>query len=658
MEEVVKELCQLMQGWGIWDRPYELQLPDGSKLCLTISHKMRAGWRLKVDKKRTSCPECGREIKQLIVKKVPSDEVSPWLSDVVETHNHHNSSVSVAENQEGVVESRSVKIHPHPESAGPRIKVKGAASIKEPRPAASATLVAPKPLIRIVESTPDANISHPPPAENRHAEERIGLRPQGHTFIFPGIGYQLSSGDRVEVILLLSVCKKLIEHCSQSLEHGREVGGLLIGHKEPKPLEGAGTSLYRVCVTNLIEFRAADSSGAHLHLDHDSWAYVYQKESEAGYEGEMKVRLGWYHTHPTQGIFFSRQDHGFHEVFDQPHQFALVVDPRNMEAGLFYWDNDTRHSLTGAVGFKLLREPEAGVVAEPTGKEPPPVGERDFRAVRAPLAIGRFFAGLFAALMALVLALYHSVDLQFRPEHLSILALVTVLEFRLWNIGWFHPESSVETALAASAAENAGHVARASGRALVSGLKRIPARLYKYAFAVLIICSLLAVVILWSGRAWKLSRTARQTQQPAQHPANDSNAFAPEGKSSVVILVKIDSSAVDRILFLESQKDRDARIEYLEKGASGNWTCDDKSEEDFFRKVFQWEIKGGERSYIREFQKSLAKDDTSATTGYDGKWGPTTRKSFLRKVLDSIDSRERLEIPGPTGKPVYASFKK
>jgi proteasome lid subunit RPN8/RPN11 len=83
--------------------------------------------------------------------------------------------------------------------------------------------------------------------------------------------------------------------------------------------------------------------------------YIRRKHEPGG-----KTRLGWYHTHPDQGIFFSSKDKKAHEVFKEPHQFALVVDPRGMEAGLFHWthaasSNAAGRSVTGPICFSLAR---------------------------------------------------------------------------------------------------------------------------------------------------------------------------------------------------------------------------------------------------------------------------------------------------------------
>ena len=65
---------------------------------------------------------------------------------------------------------------------------------------------------------------------------------------------------------------------------------------------------------------------------------------------EGKCRLGWYHTHPSQGIFFSGQDRDAHTVFQRAH-LTLVIDPRVVEPGLFYWLDCNRACSRAHSGF-------------------------------------------------------------------------------------------------------------------------------------------------------------------------------------------------------------------------------------------------------------------------------------------------------------------
>jgi proteasome lid subunit RPN8/RPN11 len=186
----------------------------------------------------------------------------------------------------------------------------------------------------------------------------------------PQVRYRLASGLLVRAIFPAETCQALREHCETSNDHGREVGGLLVGFRH---LEGADE--VSMIATDVLPMESADSSTAHVRLDAEAWFRVGE-EFESRYRPQGKERLGWYHTHPTQGIFFSKQDINAHTVFTLPHQFALVVDPRRMEAGLFHWEEIEARRLSDGYLFaiqpglkhdrgRLIRDPETVDQVEP-----------------------------------------------------------------------------------------------------------------------------------------------------------------------------------------------------------------------------------------------------------------------------------------------------
>jgi len=148
------------------------------------------------------------------------------------------------------------------------------------------------------------------------------------------------------------LCHSLIEHCEESNVHGREVGGILVGYRCERRDE-QGKYRYDVVATDLIPIRSSDSSRSHICFTERAWADA-ERELNIRYMPEGKRRLGWYHTHPVQGIFFSAQDQRSHAIFTEAYQFALVVAPRRMEAGLFYWSSYHDDIVGGPIRFPLM----------------------------------------------------------------------------------------------------------------------------------------------------------------------------------------------------------------------------------------------------------------------------------------------------------------
>ena len=61
-------------------------------------------------------------------------------------------------------------------------------------------------------------------------------------------------------------------------------------------------------------------------------------------EGRMQGRIvGWYHSHPTQGLFLSQTDMATHLQFSQfsPYAVSFVADPRSREFGIWIYENGT-----------------------------------------------------------------------------------------------------------------------------------------------------------------------------------------------------------------------------------------------------------------------------------------------------------------------------
>jgi proteasome lid subunit RPN8/RPN11 len=61
-------------------------------------------------------------------------------------------------------------------------------------------------------------------------------------------------------------------------------------------------------------------------------------------EGRITGRIvGWYHSHPTQGLFLSQTDAQTHMQFHQFSQYAVtfVADPKTAEFGIWIYENGT-----------------------------------------------------------------------------------------------------------------------------------------------------------------------------------------------------------------------------------------------------------------------------------------------------------------------------
>ena len=124
-----------------------------------------------------------------------------------------------------------------------------------------------------------------------------------------------------------------------------ELGGALLGHA------------YRYKTGVVVEVRAAlpavssDHGPVHFTFSADSWARLH-RDRTAHYP-QLDI-VGWFHTHPDLGVFYSSDDVVVHSAaFTQPWHAGLVVDPVRQEAAFFGWVDG---ALRPFDGFYELRE--------------------------------------------------------------------------------------------------------------------------------------------------------------------------------------------------------------------------------------------------------------------------------------------------------------
>lgn len=135
-----------------------------------------------------------------------------------------------------------------------------------------------------------------------------------------------------QVHIAAGVVRSIRQHARASMK--TEVCGVLIGREE-----GA-----QVIASACIQGVNAAQGGAHVTFTQETWEHIYQiKDKE--YPEERIV--GWYHSHPSFGIFLSDHDLFIHEnFFSSPSQVAWVYDPVSDEEGCFGWVRGKIERLT------------------------------------------------------------------------------------------------------------------------------------------------------------------------------------------------------------------------------------------------------------------------------------------------------------------------
>jgi proteasome lid subunit RPN8/RPN11 len=139
----------------------------------------------------------------------------------------------------------------------------------------------------------------------------------------------------------------------QMLAHGQrhknmEVGGVLLG----AIWQGPAGRVTEVC--EALPASHTEASLGHVTFSHETWAEIYDYLESSG--TDLKI-VGWYHSHPGFGAFFSGQDRFIQQnFFSGEGQLGVVVDPHREELAAF-------HSETGVVeempGLWLLAADES-----------------------------------------------------------------------------------------------------------------------------------------------------------------------------------------------------------------------------------------------------------------------------------------------------------
>ncbi len=108
-------------------------------------------------------------------------------------------------------------------------------------------------------------------------------------------------------------------------EHARsadvEVGGLLIG----EVFRDTATGRPIVVVRGAVPALGGASSAVSFTFTPDAWDYL---TAERDRQWPDLITVGWFHTHPNLGVFYSGTDRATQRAFfNQPWNIGIVVDP-------------------------------------------------------------------------------------------------------------------------------------------------------------------------------------------------------------------------------------------------------------------------------------------------------------------------------------------
>jgi len=119
------------------------------------------------------------------------------------------------------------------------------------------------------------------------------------------------------VFMAYACLKQMLAHTQRHVD--AEVGGILLGQIFRSD-KGVVTLL-----TEAVAAARTEAGLGHVTFSHETWADLYQYLESLAADTDI---VGWYHTHPGFGVFFSSQDRFIQEnFFGGPGQVGIVVDP-------------------------------------------------------------------------------------------------------------------------------------------------------------------------------------------------------------------------------------------------------------------------------------------------------------------------------------------
>lgn len=139
------------------------------------------------------------------------------------------------------------------------------------------------------------------------------------------------------LVIFPKAAEQISAHATSNLQS--EVGGVLLG------MAYRSESDLWIDVQAALPVQSSDHGPIHFTFNADAWSRVHRHRAER--YPDLSI-VGWFHTHPGLGIFFSGDDVIVHSAaFVLPWHTALVIDPLQGAMGAFAWHNGELATLPG-----------------------------------------------------------------------------------------------------------------------------------------------------------------------------------------------------------------------------------------------------------------------------------------------------------------------
>lgn len=140
--------------------------------------------------------------------------------------------------------------------------------------------------------------------------------------------------NEVQVLIRQEALYVIDEHALSDVR--TELGGVLLG--QAYQYKG---QIY-VQVDAAVTAKSDQHGPVHFTFTADAWAGIHREREE--HYPNLHI-VGWFHTHPDLGVFYSSDDVVVHSVaFDMPWHVGLVVDPVRRQSCFFGWVPNEREA--------------------------------------------------------------------------------------------------------------------------------------------------------------------------------------------------------------------------------------------------------------------------------------------------------------------------
>ena len=148
---------------------------------------------------------------------------------------------------------------------------------------------------------------------------------------------QISEADKITVILSQIAIRHIAAHSISNLDC--EVGGALLG----RAYQNNGRVFLDIKAA--IPAVTVDQGPVHFTFTADAWSQLHRDRTKSYPDLDI---VGWFHTHPDLGVFYSSDDVIVHSAaFTQPWHSGMVIDPVRKETSFFGWVEGKLEAKTG-----------------------------------------------------------------------------------------------------------------------------------------------------------------------------------------------------------------------------------------------------------------------------------------------------------------------